>query len=59
MPNSDRKDPHHAPMRNETPRERKERKHKENENLDQSLEETFPGSDPISPFVPAKVPADD
>lgn len=25
---------------------------------DQALEETFPASDPVSPFVPAKVPED-
>jgi hypothetical protein len=37
----------------ETPQERQRRGHT-NENLDEALEETFPASDPISPFVPAK-----
>ncbi|WP_342317317.1 hypothetical protein [Lysobacter sp. FW306-1B-D06B] len=27
-----------------------------NENLDEALEETFPASDPVSPFVPALEP---
>jgi hypothetical protein len=35
---------------------RKERKRHESENHDQALEETFPASDPVSPFVPAKAP---
>ena len=38
----------------ETRQEKSERKQHESENLDQALEETFPGSDPVSPFVPAK-----
>lgn len=29
-----------------------------NDNLDQSLEETFPASDPISPFIPTATPID-
>lgn len=45
-----------APHRDETPDERRERKHKESENQDEALEETFPASDPVSPFVPAKAP---
>ncbi len=55
----DRKDPplpgeqHDHP---ETPHEREERKKREDENQDEALEETFPASDPVSPFVPAKVP---
>lgn len=53
----DRKDPPndrdpHAP---ETPADRARRKDRENENQDEALEETFPASDPTSPFVPAKV----
>lgn len=40
----------------ETPAQRRERKQHESENQDQSLEETFPASDPVSPFVPAKAP---
>lgn len=57
--NRDRKDvptgPDH-PGREETPGERRERKEKESGNQDEALEETFPASDPTSPFVPAKVP---
>lgn len=57
--NRDRKDipdhPHGTPP-DETPAQRKERKDKENGNQDEALEETFPASDPTSPFVPAKVP---
>jgi len=37
----------------ETPAERKARKRHESDNVDESLEETFPASDPVSPFVPA------
>ncbi|MBD9378015.1 hypothetical protein [Pseudoxanthomonas sp. PXM04] len=57
--NRDRKDPpapdeyRDAP---ETPHERQKRKQRESENQDESLEETFPASDPVSPFVPAKAP---
>lgn len=40
----------------ETPERRQERKQHESENQDQALEETFPASDPVSPFVPAKAP---
>ncbi len=32
---------------------------KANDNQDEALEETFPASDPTSPFVPAKVPRED
>ena len=55
----DRKDPPthpEQPEREETPDERRERKEKESGNQDEALEETFPASDPTSPFVPAKVP---
>jgi len=34
----------------------KEQQDKANDNQDEALEETFPASDPTSPFVPAKVP---
>ncbi len=55
----DRKDPP-APDENrechETPKERRERKEHESDNHDEALEETFPASDPVSPFVPAKAP---
>ncbi len=37
----------------ETHTDRVERKKKESDALDKALEETFPTSDPISPFVPA------
>lgn len=55
----DRKDPPakpNAPCPPESPSERRERKGKESENQDEALEETFPASDPTSPFIPAKVP---
>ena len=32
------------------------RKRHADENQDHALEETFPASDPVSPFVPAKAP---
>jgi len=52
----DRKDPPSADEQAspESPEERAERKRKESKNMDQALEETFPASDPVSPFVPAK-----
>jgi hypothetical protein len=37
----------------EAPRERAQRKRHESDNLDEALVETFPASDPVSPFVPA------
>ena len=40
----------------ETHEERVRRKRHESENQDEALEETFPASDPVSPFVPAKKP---
>lgn len=53
----DRKDPprDHDRQAPETPQHREQRKDRENENQDEALEETFPASDPTSPFVPAKV----
>ncbi|MEN1940333.1 hypothetical protein WCE41_04690 [Luteimonas sp. MJ246] len=53
----DRKDPPRDHDRNEpeTPQDRTRRKDRESENQDEALEETFPASDPTSPFVPAKV----
>jgi hypothetical protein len=56
MPNRDRKDlPHDAPAppHEETPAERRERKTRESDALDEALQETFPTSDPVSPFIPA------
>ena len=40
----------------EAPHERRERKRRADENVDEALEETFPASDPVSPFIPAKAP---
>ncbi|MCL1634775.1 hypothetical protein M2650_09045 [Luteimonas sp. SX5] len=59
MSQQDRKDPaidrdKHCPP--ETEQQRRERKRHESENQDEALEETFPASDPVSPFVPAKAP---
>jgi hypothetical protein len=47
---------HGQPSRPETDEEKKTRKEKASDNQDQALEETFPASDPVSPFVPAKAP---
>ena len=40
----------------ETDAQRQERKRHESDNQDEALEETFPASDPVSPFIPAKAP---
>lgn len=58
--NRDRKDPPDAdtPSQQESAEQRAHRKRKESANMDQALEETFPASDPVSPFVPAKPRAD-
>lgn len=40
----------------ESKHQRTVRKQHESDNHDQALEETFPASDPVSPFVPAKAP---
>ncbi len=57
MSNRDRKDIGHGdPHKTETPQEREKRKKKEAENHEEALEETFPASDPVSPFVPTKAP---
>jgi len=54
----DRKDPpgRHAELAHgpEQPAQRARRKEKTSANLDQALQETFPASDPVSPFIPAK-----
>ncbi len=52
----DQKDPPSEPSADETPSVRRERKERANENQDEALEETFPASDPVSPFIPAKRP---
>ncbi|WP_411834862.1 hypothetical protein [Pseudoxanthomonas mexicana] len=55
----DRKDPP-GPGENrqawETPHEQQLRQAHESDNHDEALEETFPASDPVSPFVPARMP---
>lgn len=61
MSSHDRKDIDHPnckdePAGAESSQTRQERKNKESENQDEALEETFPASDPVSPFVPAKMP---
>jgi hypothetical protein len=59
MSNKDRKDvncPDDGPHTPESEGERSQRKAKESENQDEALEETFPASDPVSPFIPAKPP---
>lgn len=53
----DRKDPPIRGDRDRKPeneRERDERKEHEDRNQDEALEETFPASDPVSPFIPEK-----
>lgn len=40
----------------ETQEDRRERKEHEDDNQTEALEETFPASDPVSPFIPAKKP---
>lgn len=59
MTSQDRKDPPTpgpAPRAPETEAQRDKRKRHESENLDEALEETFPASDSVSPFIPAKAP---
>jgi hypothetical protein len=54
----DRKDPTGAPApaTKENEHQRSERKAHASDNQDEALDETFPASDPTSPFVPAKPP---
>ncbi len=40
----------------ETPAQERERKQHQSEAQDEALEETFPASDPVAPFIPARVP---
>ncbi len=58
MTNRDRKDPPPpgTGRQPDSPQQERERKQHEDRNQDEALEETFPASDPVSPFVPAKVP---
>jgi hypothetical protein len=51
--NPDRPD---DPAPRETPAEVEERKRHESDDLDEALEETFPASDPVSPFIPSRSP---
>lgn len=64
MASHDRKDNKHPDdgsnrEPSETPEARRQRKAKESDNQDEALEETFPASDPVSPFIPSKPPAAD
>lgn len=56
MSTRDRKDPPPPGTERQppTPAEEQKRKRHEDRNQDEALEETFPASDPVSPFVPAK-----
>jgi hypothetical protein len=60
MSSQDRKDIRHpdcnTPQREETQHERQGRKAHESDLTDEAVEETFPASDPVSPFIPAKTP---
>ncbi len=47
---------HGQPDHKETAAEKQSRKDKASDNLDHALEESMDGSDPVSPFVPAKAP---
>jgi nicotinamidase-related amidase len=62
MSSHDRKDikhpDHPTPQRPETEHERQGRKAHESDLTDEAVEETFPASDPVSPFIPAKTPKD-
>lgn len=48
----------HASGQPEHPHEREQRKAHESALTDEAIEETFPASDPVSPFVPARTPED-
>jgi len=62
MPGQDRKDLEHParqnPAKTEREASRRVRKDHESDNQDEALEETFPASDPVSPFIPARLPDD-
>jgi hypothetical protein len=64
MSNNDRKDSGHPDQKGpsghpETAEERARRKKNESDNQDEALDETFPASDPVSPFIPSKPPEPD
>jgi hypothetical protein len=42
------------PAQSESAEQRRRREQRANANLDESLDETFPASDPVTPFVPAR-----
>lgn len=54
MARHDAKDLDPQPRSTPSRDEQRRGKRKASENLDESLEETFPASDPIAPYVPAK-----
>lgn len=56
---TDRKDPGSRPHPAESDADKRRRKSHESENLDEAVDETFPASDPVSPFVPARPPEDE
>ncbi|KRE94969.1 hypothetical protein ASG87_16955 [Frateuria sp. Soil773] len=62
MTSSDRKGGRHPdperPGSAESEAERRLRKQREDEIQDESLEETFPASDPVAPFIPTRPPED-
>lgn len=58
-PHTDRKDPGSKPHPAESDADKRRRKSHESDNLDEAVDETFPASDPVSPFVPAKPPQDE
>ncbi len=40
----------------ETPEQRERRKRHQSQLQDEAVEETFPASDPVTPFIPARAP---
>jgi len=56
---ADRKEPGSKPHPAESDAQRRRRKSHESDNLDEAVNETFPASDPVSPFVPAKPPPEE
>jgi hypothetical protein len=55
----DRKEPGSKPHPAESEADKRRRKSHESRNLDEAVDETFPASDPVSPFVPAKPPEEE
>ena len=58
-PHADRKESGSKPHQEESQAEKRRRKSHESRNLDEAVDETFPASDPVSPFVPAKPPPEE